>query len=73
MARVKKYSRVTRNFTPPRWPIEVKIEENKLTGKFDYDGAPLGIKGVFEGEKFSGQITAGYDGFPMTATRTKSL
>ena len=48
---------------------DVKIEDNKLTCTFDYQGYTLDVSGTFEGETFKGEIGMDYNGFPMTATR----
>ncbi|WPP48583.1 hypothetical protein [Catalinimonas niigatensis] len=49
---------------------DISIEGNQLNSTAMLDGTQLDVKGTFEGDTFTGEISAGgNDTFPMTASR----
>ena len=48
---------------------DLKIENNKLTSYFYFQGMKIDMAGEFEGTDFSGAISVDYNEFPMTAQK----
>jgi hypothetical protein len=48
---------------------DVKIEDGNLSCNFDYSGYKIMMTGKFEGENFTGKLTADYNDFPVTAVK----
>ena len=49
----------------------LNIQGNKLSTMMDLQGTELGMKGTFKGDTFSGQVVAGYDRYPIRASRNR--
>ena len=47
------------------------IQGNELSTVMDLQGMELGMKGTFKGDTFSGQVAAGYDRYPIRASRNR--
>ncbi|RMG26145.1 MAG: hypothetical protein D6730_09680, partial [Bacteroidetes bacterium] len=50
----------------------IKLEDNKLSCTFYYDGYELELTGTFMGETFEGTVGLDYNTFPVKATRATS-
>ncbi len=48
---------------------DMKIEEEKLSGYFYFQGMKININGTFEDNNFIGRISVDYNEFPMTAVK----
>lgn len=49
---------------------DIKLENNKLSGNIFYSGTLVRMDGIFEGDKFKGNLNAdGTGAFNITATR----
>jgi len=48
---------------------DLKIEDNKLTGYFYFQGMKIDMSGGFDGADFSGSIMVDYNEFPMSAQK----
>jgi hypothetical protein len=48
---------------------DLKIEEDKLSGYFYFQGMKIYMDGTFDGENYTGKISVDYNDFPMTATK----
>lgn len=49
----------------------VTLNEDQLSGKFNYQGTSLQLIGEFSKDSFSGKVKAGYESYPMTAEKVK--
>lgn len=47
----------------------IKIENNVLTGVFNYNGMSINMIGTFTGNSYEGKVEAQGYAFPMTATK----
>ncbi len=50
---------------------KLNIQGNELSSMMDLQGTELGMKGTFKGDTFSGQVVAGYDRYPIRASRNR--
>ncbi len=48
---------------------DLKIEVNKLTSYFYYEGMKINMSGDFDGPDFTGSITVDYNEFPISARK----
>ena len=48
---------------------DLKIEDNKLTSYFYFQGMKIDMSGEFDGADFSGAITVDYNEFPISAQK----
>lgn len=48
---------------------DLRIEDDKLTGYFYFQGMKIDMTGQFDGGNFTGSIAVDYNQFPMTAQK----
>ena len=48
---------------------DLKIEEDKLSSYFYFQGMKIDMSGEFDGNAYTGSIMVDYNEFPMTATK----
>ncbi|NND05513.1 MAG: hypothetical protein HKN87_03955 [Saprospiraceae bacterium] len=48
--------------------VDFQILDNKLSGKFDYQGMRIDVNATFQGSTFAGEVGVDYTTFPITAT-----